>query len=344
MRQLLNTLYVMSENAYLTLDGKNVCVKIDGQVVKRMPLHILQNIVTFSYLGASPALMGCCVQNGIGLTFCDQSGRILARAAGISRGNILVRRAQYRMADDESAYLPVICNMISAKLYNQRQTIERVKRNHKDRVDVTALSAASGIIASCIKDAAVCKSVEELRGIEGIGAKAYFDVFDGMILGDKGAFQFNCRTRRPPLDRVNAMLSFGYSILANDCASALESFGLDAYAGFMHRDRPGRKSLALDLMEEFRSPFVDRLVLTLINRRQVDADDFDIMDSGAVLLSESGRKKFLTEWQTKKKEEIVHPYLREKLQWGLAPFIQAQLLSRFLWGDLDGYPAFMWRQ
>lgn len=350
MRKLLNTLYVLSENVFLSLDGKNIVLKPTKEVddgmkaeTKRFPLQLFQDVVSFSYVGASPALMGYCVSNGIGLAFCRPNGRLLARVAGPTSGNVLLRRTQYRVADDPALYVPVCRNMIAAKLYNQRQVLERTKRNHGVRLDVDKFSVASGSLSVYSKEAMAIVDPDTLRGVEGLGAKAYFDLFDAMIFGKKPEFSFQGRTRRPPLDRVNAMLSFGYSILSNDCASALEAFGLDAYVGFLHRDRPGRKSLALDLMEELRAPVVERMVISMINNRQVSDGDFTEMDDGAVLLSDFGRRTFFTEWQSRKKELITHPYLGEKIHWGLLPYIQAQLLSRYLRGDIDGYPPFLWR-
>ena len=233
--------------------------------------------------------------------------------------------------------------MIFGKLYNARWSIERTRRDHALRVDGEKLAAASGEIREMLPKVKTVTDPDELRGLEGVAAAAYFRVFDEMILGDKDTFCFHGRSRRPPMDAVNAMLSFAYSLLAHDCASALESVGLDSYVGFLHRDRPGRTSLALDLMEELRPCMADRFVLTLINNRQVKASDFVYMDSGAVLLSDDGRKSFLKSWQEKKKEQLTHPYLGEKLPWGMIPYTQALLLSRYLRGDLDAYPPFLWK-
>lgn len=343
MKKLQNVLYVLSDDIYLALDGRNVVLKSGDVVKERRPLHLLSDIVTFSHSGASPALMGFCAENRIGLAFCKPNGKFLARVAGPVVGNILLRREQYRVADSPADYCKISRNMIAAKLHNQRQVLERAKRNHGMRLDTAKLSGASNLLKGYTNDVRHVENPEELRGIEGVGAKAYFEQFDDLILGDKAVFGFHGRSRRPPLDRPNALLSFGYSILINECASALESFGLDCYCGFLHRDRPGRKSLALDLIEELRAPVVDRFVLTLMNNRQVSASDFTVMDSGAVLLSEDGRRKFLTEWHARKKDEIKHPYLSETIPWGLLPYVQAQLLARFLRGDIDGYPPFFWR-
>ncbi len=343
MKHLLNTLYILSEDIYLSLDGENVLANREKQIVARYPLHTLQNIITLSYSGASPALMGACAQRQIGLVFCTPRGKFLARVCGESQGNVLLRRTQYRAADDPVQCCQISRTMIFGKLFNARWCIERTRRDHSLRVDSEKLMSASGQIYGLLSQVKVVTSPEELRGLEGVGANAYFGVFDEMILGDKDTFFFHGRSRRPPLDPVNAMLSFAYSLLANDCASALESVGLDSYVGFLHRDRPGRTSLALDLMEELRPCMADRFVLTLINNRMVKPTDFLYMESGAVLLTDEGRKTFLKNWQEKKKETLTHPYLGEKLPWGMIPYIQALLLARYLRGDLDAYPPFLWK-
>lgn len=343
MKHLLNTLYILSEDVYLSLDGENVVANRDKQVAARYPLHTLQNIVSFSYAGASPALMGACAKRQIGFAFCTPRGRFLARVCGEGGGNVLLRRGQYRAADDPARSCEIARTMIFGKLFNARWSIERTRRDHGMRLDGEKLEAASRQIHGLLPQVRDVSALEELRGLEGVGAAAYFGVLDEMILGDKEAFSFHGRSRRPPLDAVNAMLSFAYSLLAHDCASALESVGLDSYVGFLHRDRPGRTSLALDLMEELRPCMADRFVLTLINNRQVKASDFISMESGAVLLTEDGRKAFLKHWQEKKKETLTHPYLGEKLPWGMIPCIQALLLARYLRGELDAYPPFLWK-
>lgn len=343
MKKLLNTLYALSEDLYLSLDGENVVANRDRQELARYPLHTLQSIVSFSYAGLSPALMGECAKRGIGVALCSPSGRFLARVSGEINGNVLLRRKQYRVADDPAENCRIARCMIFGKLYNSRWSIERTKRDHGMRVDADKLGAASAQLKELLPKALEQTSLESLRGLEGNGANAYFSVLDQLILNDKGTFQFHDRSRRPPLDPVNAMLSFAYSILAHDCASALEAVGLDPYVGFLHRDRPGRTSLALDLMEELRPCMADRFVLTLINNRVMGEKDFIRQESGAVLLHDDGRKTFFKYWQEKKREELTHPYLGEKLQWGMVPYIQAQLLARYLRGDLDGYPPFLWK-
>ncbi len=343
MKQLLNTLFVTSEDVYLSLDGENVVANRDRQAVARYPLHTLQSIVSFSYSGASPALMGACAEKGIGLAFCSPRGRFLARISGENSGNVLLRRKQYRVADNPEESCRIARNMIFGKLHNARWSIERTRRDHGMRVDVEALSRASQELHGLLRQVAEATENDALRGLEGVGAAAYFGVFDEMILNRKEAFFFHGRSRRPALDRVNAMLSFAYSLLSHDCASALEAVGLDAYVGFLHTDRPGRASLALDLMEELRPCMADRFVLTVINNRMLRPEDFQTQSSGAVLLTDDGRRSFLKTWQEKKRETLTHPYLGEKLAWGMIPYVQALLLARHLRGDPDAYPPFLWK-
>lgn len=343
MRHLLNTLFITSEDIYLSLDGENVVANRDGQAVARYPLHTLSGILSFSYSGASPALMGACAQRNISLSFCSPRGRFLARVCGEENGNVLLRRMQYRFADDPAQSCLIARNMIFGKLYNTRWSIERTRRDHGLRLDEELLVNASQVLKELLPTVSAETSLDSLRGLEGAGATAYFRVLDHMILNHKDVFSFQGRTRRPPLDPFNALLSFSYSLLANDCASALESVGLDSYVGFLHRDRPGRTSLALDLMEELRPCFADRFVLTLVNNRVIKPSDFQFEEGGAVLLADDARRTFLKAWQERKKESITHPYLGEKLPWGLIPYIQALLLARYIRGDLDAYPPFLWK-
>ena len=343
MKQLLNTLFVTSEDIYLSLEGENILANRDKQVLARYPLHTLQSIVSFSYAGASPALMGACASHGIGLAFCTPRGRFLARVCGESSGNVLLRREQYRIADDPQRSCLAARTMIFGKLSNSAASIQRTLRDHGPRVADCGLEDASKKIKELLPLILEVSDLEALRGLEGVGAAAYFGVFDHLLLCRKEDFFFHGRNRRPPLDRVNAMLSFAYSLLSHDCASALESVGLDSYVGFLHRDRPGRESLALDLMEELRPCMADRFVLTLVNNRMIKPEDFQTQDSGAVLLTEDGRKKFLKAWQERKRDTLTHPYLSEKMSWGMIPYVQALLLARYLRGDLDGYPPFLWK-
>ena len=343
MRKLLNTLFVTSEDIYLSLDGENVLANREKGVVARYPLHTLQSVITFSYAGASPALMGACAERDVDMVFCTPRGRFLARTAGITGGNVLLRREQYRIADDLVRSCMIARNMIFGKIHNGRWSMERTLRDHSERVDAQRIQRAVDMLKEQLPQARQATGLDALRGTEGAAAKAYFGVFDEMILRNKGAFFFHGRSRRPPLDPVNAMLSFAYSLLTSDCASALESVGLDPYVGLMHRDRPGRRSLALDLMEELRPCMADRFVLTLINNRMIGSSDFTLSGSGAVNLTDDGRKSFLKEWQERKQETLTHPYLQEKMPWGMVPHVQALLLARHIRGDLDEYPPFLWK-
>lgn len=343
MRRLLNTLFITSEDIYLSLDGENVVANREGQAVARYPLHTLSGILSFSYSGASPALMGACARRNISLSFCSPRGRFLARVCGEENGNVLLRRMQYRLADDPAQSCLIARNMIFGKLYNARWSIERTRRDHGLRLDAETLENASRILKELLPAVSAETSPDSLRGLEGAGAAAYFRILDHMILSHKEVFSFQGRTRRPPLDPFNALLSFSYSLLANDCASALDSVGLDPYVGFLHRDRPGRTSLALDLMKELRPCLADRFVLTLINNRIIKPSDFQHQEGGAVLLTDQSRRVFLQSWQERKREVLTHPYLGEKLPWGLVPYVQALLLSRYIRGDLDAYPPFLWK-
>lgn len=343
MKKLLNTLYVTSPDLYLSLDGENIVVLKDKTETARLPLHNLEGIITFGYTGVSPALMGACAKRDIALTFLTQSGRFLARVTGEIRGNVTLRKTQYRISDSEGLSLGIAKSFIIGKVYNAKWVIERATRDYADRLDVKALKDISGELSNCLSMISNSENLTELRGLEGEAANRYFSVFDRLILQQKDDFSFTNRNKRPPLDFVNAMLSFVYTLLAHDTASALEAVGLDPYVGFLHCDRPGRISLALDLMEELRSVFADRFVLSLINKRIVNKNGFYQKENGAVLMKDEMRKIILSAWQTRKQEQITHPFLEEKLEWGLVPYAQAMLLARFIRGDLDAYPPFMWK-
>lgn len=339
MRQHLNTLFVTREGAYLSKDGAAVDVRQDGQSLLRVPLHNLDGIVALGYdIGASAHLMAACAESGVTLSFCSPNGRFLAAVRGFTAGNVLLRRTQYRVSDDPGASLRIATPMIAAKLANARTALLRAMRDHSAGPE---LETAAALLARSVRSAVSATSADALRGIEGDAAGAYFAAFPCLLKAE--GFEFPGRIRRPPTDPVNALLSFFYSLLAHDCRSALESVGLDAAVGFLHRDRPGRPSLALDLMEEFRPVLADRAALTLLNRRQIAARDFIRQEAGAVELKEDARKLALTSWQERKRDEIVHPYLGEKTTIGLLPFLQARLLARHLRGDLDAYPAFLWK-
>lgn len=343
MRKLLNTLFVTSTDVYLALENENVVVFREDEKVGQFPLLTLEGIICFSYKGASPALMGQCAERGIQLSFMSPTGHFLARTCGRDRGNVLLRKQQYRISDDPDRSCLVARNFIFGKIYNDRWILERLVRDHSMRIDAEPIKQASRQMADQLPAISEAASLDSLRGLEGEASARYFSVFDQMILNQKDDFFFHERSRRPPLDKLNALLSFAYTILANDCAAALESVGLDSYVGFMHRDRPGRASLALDLMEELRGPMADRFVISLINTRVIQAKHFTGQSNGAILLNDNGRKVFLNAWQERKREEIKHPYLQEKIERGLVPYVQALLLARYLRGDLDGYPPFLWK-
>lgn len=343
MKKLLNTLYITSADRYLSLDGENIVISSGDAAIGRVPLHNLESIVTFGYTGASPALMGACAKRNITLTFMNQNGKFLARISGEVRGNVTLRRQQYRIADDEALCTAISSNFITGKIYNSKWVIERAIRDYPLRVEVEKLKSKSQFLTNSLAQISVVEDTAQLRGIEGEAASVYFSVLNDLILQQKDAFFFNSRSKRPPLDNVNAMLSFAYTLLAGMCASALETVGLDPYVGFLHKDRPGRISLALDLMEELRSVFADRFVISMINKRMVSADGFSVKENGSVIMDDDTRKAFLTNWQSKKQEAITHPFLQEKVEWGMVPFVQAMLLARYIRGDLDEYPPFFWK-
>lgn len=343
MKKLLNSLYITQPDAYLSLDGENVVISIAQEKAGRIPLHNIQSIVTFGYTGVSPALMGHCVEKNISIVFMKRSGRFLARVTGESRGNVVLRKKQYSVSSDEreSAYLAR--NFILGKIYNQKWVIERATRDYEWRLDSERLKNISKELSVILGHVKGCEDLELLRGWEGQSASKYNSVFDELILQQKESFYFQGRSRRPPLDRVNALLSFAYTLLANDVAAALETVGLDSYVGFLHRDRPGRASLALDMMEELRPVIADRFVLSLINKKEIQSSDFIIKENRAVILTDEARKKFLQSWQQKKQEKITHPFLGEKIEWGLVSHVQSLLLARTLREDLDQYPPFLWK-
>lgn len=341
MKKLLNALYITTPERWLSLDGENVVISEGGDTIGRVPLHNLESIHSFGGVGATPALMGKCAEYGIGLNFLSRSGKFLCSVIGETTGNVILRREQYRIADDEERSLDIAKKMIVGKIFNSRYSAERTLRDHSLRIDAEKFERVSSFLLNSARKCDTVLSKDELRGIEGEAASVYFGIFDEMILQQKNDFVFTTRSKRPPLDRVNALLSFSYTMMTSMCTSALYAAGLDPFVGFMHTDRPGRRSLALDLLEEFRSVICDRFVLSQINKKQVSAGDFDQREDGAVLLNENGKKIFLSAWQRYKQEEITHPFIREKVQRGLLPYVQAQLLARYIRGDLDCYPVFL---
>lgn len=338
MRKLLNTLYITTPESYLSKDGMNVVVSINQQEVFRIPVINLESIVTFGYMGASPGLMKLCMDNNVSLTFLSPNGRFISRFQGPSRGNVLLRKKQYQLAEDEAWSLHVAKVMIGGKIQNYRNILRRYQRDYGNNPKVE-----SAVTALDVRKHKVFLATDHLTlvGEEGLAANKYFEVFPCMMTQQREGFPFSGRNRRPPKDAVNAMLSLAYTLIANDVAAALETVGLDPYVGFLHTLRPGRASLALDMTEELRAYLGDRFVLSLINRRQVTPNDFLYQGEQGVTMTENGRKTFIAAWQNRKKETLVHPYLNEKIPVGLVPHAQAMLLARYVRGDIDDYPVFL---
>ena len=329
-------------NAYLSKDGSNIVVSTDKNEIGRLPIHNIEQIVCFGYRGTSPSLMGLCVENGVSLCFVTPNGKFMASVQGEASGNVLLRREQYRIADDDIRSIQIAKNMIIGKVVNSRAVLRKFKNNHADSAYIISINSAIEKITSLIDLIDSASDSTSLRALESEAARIYFGVFDALILKSKEDFFFRERNRRPPRDRVNAMLSFVYSMLANDVRSALDSVGLDPFVGFLHVDRPGRPSMALDLMEEMR-PIADRVVLTLINLRSVDPDGFIEKEGGSVIMREDTRRCVIAAWQSRKNDEIYHPYIEEKIKIGLIPFIQSSLLAKCIRGEINGYPPFITR-
>jgi CRISP-associated protein Cas1 len=341
MRKLLNTLYVTTPESYLSRDGENIVIKVDNKEKFRIPVHNVEGIVSFGYMGASPSLIALCAERNVAMSFVSEGGRFLGRFTGEVSGNVLLRRKQYRMADDEKFSLEIARLFIAGKVMNCRTVLQRILRDHPANIKTETMEKAIDGLLNKQKKVLQAKSLGELRGHEGESAFTYFSVFDHLILHQKEDFRMEGRTRRPPMDNVNALLSFSYMLLMHEVRAALESVGLDPCVGFLHVDRPGRQSLALDLMEEFRPFLSDRVVLSLINRKQVNGKGFVKQSAGGILMDDETRKEVITAWQKRKQEEIIHPFLNEKVSIGLLPYCQALLLARYLRGDLDNYPVFI---
>lgn len=343
MRKMLNVLYVTNPQAYLMKDGENLVVRVEDEEVFRTPIHYLEGIVTFGHLGASPSLLGMCIEKGVTVSFLTSFGKHLATVQGIPKGNVLLRRKQYRLADlvKDSALLAT--SFVIAKIANCRSVLRRFISDYDGKVETGEIKTVVKLLNNNIAKLTKGPDLDEIRGIEGESARRYFSVFDNLIINQKDHFFMHGRNRRPPKDNVNALLSFFYTLLLHETKSALQSVGLDPYVGFLHRDRPGRIGLALDLMEEFRPYIADRIALNLINRQQLKGTDFVKKETGAVVMKDDARKTVLNAWQKRKSEEITHPFLEEKIQIGLLPYAQALLLARYLRGDLDGYPPFLWK-
>lgn len=343
MKKHLNTLFVTTQGAYLSKEGECAVISIDRVEKTRIPLHMLNGILCFGQVSCSPFLLGYCAELGIAVTFLTEYGRFLCQMQGPVKGNILLRRAQYRMADNYYQTAILARLFVIGKIGNARITLARVLRDHPGKTDGVKLKNVQHLLAGCIRRLQEATDQELIRGIEGEAARAYFSVFDECITNADPAFRFEGRNRRPPLDRVNCLLSFVYTLMTHDIRSALESCGLDPAAGFLHKDRPGRPSLALDMLEEFRSYIGDRLVLSLINRGQVQPKDFEISETGAVFMKDDARKTVITAYQQRKQDEIEHPFVGEKMAAGLLWHMQAMLLARYIRGDIDTYPPFVWR-
>ncbi len=344
MKKLLNTVYVTTRGMALKKNSENLVAELDGDEKARVPLHMLASVVTFGPILITPALMGVCAARGVTIVLLDRAGRFQARIEGPVSGNVLLRRAQYRQADDGGA--DIVRSIVMGKIANQRAVFRRALRDYASEMEPTVrdgLETATNRMITIVRRVQHSdESIDQMRGSEGEAAALYYTHFDHLIRSSDADLRWVGRSRRPPLDPINALLSFLYTLLTHDCRSACEAIGLDPAVGFLHRDRPGRPSLALDLIEELRAPLADRLALSLVNRRQLRASDFRKRDSGAVLLTDKARKTVLTAWQERKKKERLHAFLREKATLGLVPYLQAQMLARHLRGDIDAYPPWFW--
>lgn len=343
MKHLLNSLYVTTQGAYLARDGETVAVRIERETRLRVPVHTLGGIICFGQVSCSPPLMQLCAERGVKISFLSEYGKFWSRVEGPVSGNVLLRRQQYRWADNEVKSAAIAQTVVIAKIANQRIVLQRAMRDYLEMEGRVELKKVADYLGQLLITLRNPLEIDKVRGIEGDAARNYFSVFDHLIVAGKEEFSFTQRSRRPPLDNMNALLSFFYTLLVHDVRSALETVGLDPAVGFLHRDRPGRPSLALDLMEELRPIIADRLALSLVNRRQIKGKGFQKTETGAVTMDDKTRKEVLIAYQKKKQEELQHPFINEKIAIGLLPHVQAQLLSRFVRGDLDGYPPYFWR-
>jgi CRISP-associated protein Cas1 len=343
MRHLLNTLYVTSQGAYLARDGETVAVRVERETRLRVPVHTLGGIVCFGQVSCSPPLMQLCAERGVKIAFLSEYGKFWSRVEGPVSGNVLLRRQQYRWADDDEKSAEIARAVVIAKVANQRTVLLRGLRDHPEMAGDREMRSATDYLERQLATLREPIPLESVRGVEGDAARCYFSVFDHLIVAEKDAFFFKERSRRPPLDNMNALMSFLYTLLVHDVRSALETVGLDPAVGFLHRDRPGRPSLALDLMEELRPVLADRLALSLVNRRQIKGKGFKTTETGAVVMDDETRKEVLVAYQKRKQEELQHPFINEKVALGLLPHVQALLLSRYIRGDLDGYPPYFWK-
>lgn len=340
MRKLLNTLYVTTPESYISKDGLNIVVSVKGQEIFRVPALNIEGIVTFGYMGVSPGLMHLCAESGIALTFLSPSGRFISRVQGPIKGNVLLRKQQYKTSDCEVDSLHISRLMIAAKIQNYRNVLRRFMRDYGENELIVQASTRQDL---CRTDALIAPDKDSLRGVEGLAANAYFEALPTLILQQKESFSFCGRSRRPPRDPFNAMLSFAYTLIAHEMSAALETVGLDPYVGFLHTLRPGRTSLALDMIEELRAYLGDRFVLSLVNKRQITPQDFLSQGEQGIVMTDKGKKTFLTAWQQRKRDTITHPYLNQKIEIGLLPHAQALLMARYLRGDIDDYPVFIFK-
>jgi len=343
VKKYLNTLFITTQGAYLNKEGETVVVSVEKEKRMQAPIHTLGGIICFGNVTISPYLMGLCAEKNVSVSFLTEYGRFLANVQGKVSGNVLLRREQYRKTDDLVFCARITKNILTGKIANCRAVLNRALRDHSDKINTEEIKKVSGRLGYTLGQFERDFNLDELRGIEGDAAHSYFGVLDHLIVAQKKDFKFNERSRRPPLDNVNCILSFLYTLLMHDVRSALESVGLDSCVGFLHRDRPGRPGLALDIMEEFRPFIADRLALSLINRGQVNVKGFRKSESGSVLMDDETRKTVLIAYQKRKQEEIMHPFIKENAAIGLLFYIQALLLARYLRGDLDGYPVFIWK-
>jgi len=341
MRQVLNTLYVMTQGAYLHLERETLKLDVEKQTKLRVPMHHIGSIVLFGNVLVSPFALHRCAEDGRSVVLMSEHGRFKARLEGGQSGNVLLRRAQHQLLDDPKRMLELMRMVVAGKLQNSRAVLLRGAREARSETDASVLKQAANTLAASIRNLPNAKDGDAVRGVEGQAARVYFDAFNALIRANREDFAMRGRNRRPPRDRLNALLSFLYALLTNECVAALESVGLDPQVGYLHVLRPGRPALALDLMEEFRSILADRLALTLINRQQIRANDFEERPGGSVQMSDDARKTILTAWQQRKQDEIQHEQLNQRIPLGLMPMVQARLMARFIRGEADAYMPLM---
>ncbi len=344
MRRMLNTLFVTTQGAWISQKGENIIVHLSKEESRAFPIHLFESILCFGQVNVTAPAMGFCAEHGVNLAFFTEYGKFIARVQGEVHGNVLLRREQYRIADNETRCVSLVRNILLGKLLNSKIVLQRSLRDHQQDADTgKSFKNTCALLDSYILQIKNLQSISEMRGIEGIAAKNYFDLLNFMIIQQKEDFKFIGRNRRPPTDNVNAMLSYVYTLLSHDITSALEAVGLDPAVGFLHTDRSGRPSLALDLMEEFRTWLADRFVLSLINMKQIKSNGFTLTPSGAVVMNNETRKTIIAEWQSRKQDELTHPFTGEKIQIGNLAYLQSMLLARYIRGDIKEYPAFVWR-